>query len=279
MSKYVPVAELPNAEQVLERPTECGPLGWDIALPAHIDTERLEVNMRQLSTLHRVAAFTAGVVTEYYADKSGVDAVAGVNPDGSAIAGKAMQHRGKKSAPNLIYSDIHDPTYREGERYAFGLFKHTGTRDDSWGKPIVNHRLNREEIVDQVIGSNSKKDDHHKWAVALNGALKDSYMQSMRANLTVVPRGHLLFDTIATPNFYALMIDSVLANGHPPTLLHILYAGVRALDFMGGTMNNVYYGAKPLNEFRPSLFATAQFDRYIAARALAGSSTLVRAKS
>ncbi len=261
----VSVAELPSIyevdpDQILRREI---PLMWDLSLPAHIDPERIEVNIERLRRIHKVGAFSASSVAEYYGQTDDVHSVGSVNEDGSITASKSRQLR-KADPSKSINIDLID----------------FGSNSSNYGYPLARHILNREQVVDDVIDLKQKnKSDEKAWAQVLDSSIRNSLMINAHKNL--VGRSSALaslYWSAYTP--YCGVATSVSAIEGRLSLIPVIYATVFALHTGIDTkvMSKVN-GHSFIEQRRWSAFVSdMQIDRYVGTCALAKTQKLITAR-
>lgn len=133
MQRFVNFSDLPESLEVKDgRVDGPVPLVWDMDLPPHVDLERLQLNVPRLRAMHRAAAVTASVVTSHEGNVTETTPnIVGVNPDGSAIAGKSgVTKKAKRSRQ-----------FNQGVDYI----------DSEFGWTALAHSINRPEAADMVV--------------------------------------------------------------------------------------------------------------------------------
>jgi hypothetical protein len=222
---------------------------WALPLPAHLDTEKIQLNMSRLSTFHKVGAFTASIVAEYQGETTESHSVAGINPDGSATAGKSKTIKAPESDSSII---DHPDISATGLTY-------------NYGKPLALHRVNRPELIQNVIERKEKgAKDELAWGKELDVILRGSFRDVARANLKdrISPYRKALSYVVFTG--LPLAAESVIETGSP-SLYASIYAGFWGLNLLNDSALLKYTTGSPcFNQRRWSLFLDNQPDRYIA---------------
>jgi hypothetical protein len=262
MSKYISVAEL-ESEGTASRLYEAGEptLGWDLNLPSHVDSEKLELNLSRLGALHKVGAFAASILSGYDGETSGSFLVTGINPDGSATG---------MAAKSTV--DIHDSLFLDPERFDLSR------TDKTYGHPIAIHRINRPEAVDKVIGLKEKgKTDEQAWGKVLDYALRDSFRgvgkQHLVERTNMVSRGFNYF--MAGWTAYLTFPGDNIVNLGPG----MVYMSAWFLNLAFDSAIHMKHRLPPLQDRRWSIFIANQFDRYVALNGLSRVPGLIRVRN
>lgn len=267
MSEYVAVCDLPSNEEVIMGEVFDGdvPLVWGVPLPAHLDTERIQINASRMSRLHSVGAFSSSIVTEYQGDTSESHSIAGINFDGSAVAGTS---KNIKKADNANSAVIVSPEFTR-----FGL-------DHDYGRGIAHHKVNRPELIQNVINQKSQgKSDEEAWAKCLDDTLRESFR--------IAGKKHLLMRSTKARRVFNCSYTTMImvgaahdASQAEPSLSLAVYSGVYALSVSADLMvNKKLYGESLAKDRRWSVcIGDVQPDRYLALNALSRFSGLVSVK-
>lgn len=214
MSRYVPITELPSLAQFADEITNEGEVEmlspmvtWDIELPPYINTDRIELNMSRIEKIHRIGSFVASFVTEYSGQKTRVEpTIVGMNGDGTAIAGK----KSIVTKGNLSNSAV---------QLVNGAQDASELTQLSYGKAIIQHKLNSAEIEQNVMSRRpTSKTRDGIWAEELARGLADSYRNSAATHLGRSSRASKLFDG----GFASVVAGGTvheISAGAPPTLL------------------------------------------------------------
>lgn len=256
------MAELSEAN-ALERMSDEGQplLDWGFTLPSHVDSEKIQVNISRLGLIHRVGAFSASTVTEYSGKTSEGHFITGVNPDGSAIAGKGKH----------IAVERHDSRLIEEDMFLFFNV------EDNYGHPVAMHRINRPEAVQNVIGLKEEgKDDTTAWAKVLDATLRQSVRDAGKANLVDKSGPINKFMSLAMATWVA---TGIIPNGDkinlaPAAIYMMMYSGNLVID----SLINRHHGLHPIKDRRWSLFMNNQMDRYAALNGISRVPGLIKVR-
>lgn len=232
-------------------------IGWAMDMPSHLDTEKIQLNLSRFGAIHRVGAFSASIISEYQGETSESNNIMGINADGSALAGKTKSRQVESSDCFL------------GEKQHYWM----ANTSYAYGYPVVIHRVNRPEAVQNVIGQKEEgKTDEQAWAKVLDMALRESFREAGR--LSLVNR----IDNFqkAITYFVAGMIPcSIILND---MVGPVVYTGTLAASIGIDSYRNRKLGLHPFRERRWSVFLSNQVDRYIALNGLSRVPGLVTAR-
>lgn len=267
MAEFVSIGDLPSNEHVTMGEVFDGdvPLVWGIPMPAHLDTERIQVNATRMSRLHSVGAFSSSIVMEYQGDTSESHCVAGINSDGSAVAGKS---KNTKKADNADSAAIVSQKFTQ-----LGL-------DQDYGRGIAHHKLNRPELIQNVINQKSKgKSDEEAWATCLDDTLRESFRLAGKKHLMMrSTKGRRVFNCSYTAMIMGIAVLD--ASQAEPSASLAVYSGVYAASVGADLM--VYkkrYGESFVRDRRWSVcISDIQPDRYLSLNALSRFPGLVTSK-
>lgn len=266
MSEFVPICDLPEFGEVTFGEAFNGeaPLIWGLPLPAHLDTERIQVNIDRIARLHRVGAFSASIVSDYQGDTSESHSVAGINFDGSAVAGKS---KNIKKAENTNSAMIDSQIIKAMKM------------EQDYGRSIAHHKLNRPELVQNVIDAKHRgKSDEVAWAECLDGVLRESYRNAGRQHLigrASVPKKFWNYFYTS----WAMSCTALDASQAKPSAILAVYSTLYGLN-LGCDLVAMkkLYGQNIIKDRRWSVcISDVQPDRYIALNSLSRVSGLVTA--
>ncbi len=266
-SRFVPIAELPNAKN-FDPENPAHNISWDFRLPPSIDDGRLLLDTKKLNLIHRVAAFSSTHVEEDFKGPTSNDKSSLVlYSDGTAALAKATTR--DETSMTILLDD--GPSF-------FTMMDYFTTR------PV--HFLNKTAIASNVVDrlrENNNITREEAWVYTLDEALRGSVNDAAKLHLT--QRETPLMHNIDTGilSFYGLLLTKDILMQNPTGL---------GLDFMllstiylfqitaSAIVNNRYYGKTLLSERRWSLnpMSHAQPDRYLATVALNSVSPLIRYK-
>jgi hypothetical protein len=260
MARLVSVCNLPPASEVTPDRALDGevPLAWELPLPPHLDSERIQVNLSRLHALHQVGAFASSVVTEHQGETSEFkDNIVGLNADGSATSGKSKSTYQVDPARTKLIDTIP-----------------FGGMDVTYGRPIIMLDVNRPEAVQKVINAKDKgKSDEVAWAQVLDKALRESIAMIDRA-----PKRRRLFEYLINGSVMTSGLTELLAS-RPPTGWMYLAGANLLFAGMETALHKKLTGQTFLREKRWSFFvADVQPDRYLALKALSRMPGLVKAQ-
>lgn len=264
MSNFVSLCELPEQLRVTEHGKCDGvPVQWDMQLPPHVDTERLQINVSRLRVMHRVGAFAASYVRSYEGDITETTPnIVGVNADGSTIAGKSGITKKAKKAEGSC-ADPYSQSFRP-------------MVDDTHGRTVAIHKLNRPELASQVADRVSEGDNsNNAWAGQLDLAVRESMRKSGREHLT--SRANI--SDAACIGIHCLSLGMLVESGSLQ-LAAFTYLFGQAAPELGPIRFRKLYGEdynRPPRRWSLLPFGY-QFDRYIALNGLARMPGLIRSQ-
>jgi hypothetical protein len=265
MSTYISIAEAQDHQLTAERIHNGEPaIFWGMRMPAHLDLEKIQIRTDRLNLIHKVGAFAASSIHEYQGDTTQSNSIAGINPDGSAVAGATVTKKQQKSKSQLLQPPI---------------FEHK-LAAMHYGKPTVMHIINRPELVQNVISHKEKgNSDEQAWARELDSAIRGSFRNAGKAHLK---------DRIGafrkTASYYmagVLPYDlaKTMETGEP-SIYPAAYLGLLSLNaVVDSYLYKRYTGDPQLDQRRWSLMLQNQADRYVALAGLSRIPGLIRVAS
>lgn len=265
--RFVPVSQLPG---LAEFDPEIHNVSWDFTLPPSVDIERVCIDMKALNRTQKISALSSNHIREYVGDRSEYDiAIAGINSDGTAIAGKAKLSKKAETDQSVLLDDI------TGE---FG-----SSVMQNYFKARAIHKLNKTEIASRVLdGIRDRGMLREKaWTFELNNALVKSVNDSARNNLMKrSSKSHKLLSAAGlTPGVLFITQDILLGRPEAAALVGVALgiAGVFVVS-MDSLANKMAYGESLLSERRWSVLPVSgwQPDRYVATLALNSINPLIR---
>jgi hypothetical protein len=259
MAEYVSLATVQQPD-FLETREESGKavLGWSMSLPQEVDIEKIEVNMSRIALLHRIGAFSASIVNSY---DGPVTEQNQAWKTGYANSGAADTNRTTLSVPE---SDLSLFDRQLVADHLAGLW---------YGKPVINHLLNRNEAAVNTETPNGRKPQtpEQAWARGLDAAMRTSFRTAGRAHLKDRISLSTKLVTYGFAEFAAFDAYQLIDRGHAPVILSI-YAGSWALGLMtDSTILKKATGSNQFGQRRWSVMLGNQIDRYLV---LTGACTL-----
>ncbi|HSW36890.1 MAG TPA: hypothetical protein VLG37_00815 [Candidatus Saccharimonadales bacterium] len=240
-------------------------LQWDFALPPSLDQDRIQIHLPLLRTAHRLGGIAHSLVYDYQGDLSiFTPAVAGINPDGSAVATKAGV--AKKAEPTTTRITDLDPT----------IYPH-------YGKAEARHGINKAEIASRVSDRVGRGQTPEKaWAKELDKALRVSLRQAGSEHLLIhnLELGHLseTMDYLWHLGLAGALAPD-LANGHlgfGSKLIISFYGAILAVESLD---NKNRHGSTLLKQRRWSMGPISyQLDRYLIMSGLTRVPGLIQAR-
>lgn len=194
---------------------------------------------------------------EYQGDVSESHSVAGINQDGSAVAGKIRTIKKAQRSKQQMFDEIDMPFY-----------------SDRYGKTVAANLLNRPEMISTVIDVKQNKDktDHEAWADTLDIYFRESLRESAKKHLT--QKSNITSKSIIASAILlqASSLGSEVLAGEPPVSLGYyggMYAFIVGIEMIGAKKLLDTGPADLLAKRRWSVFPYgAQWDRYLAVNAL-----------
>jgi hypothetical protein len=266
MAQLQSLSSLPNGSEASMQEVFDGqvPVIWEVPLPPHLDTERMQINLTSLRFMQRTAAFAGSLVKEYIGEVSESHSVVGINPDGSALAGKTKSvHKAQLSRSGYVdqfnFPDRNKPEY---------------------GKPVAVHSLNRPEVVDRVIDlkQDGKQTDEGAWAKVLDASLRESMRQGAKRHLIKQGSPINRFMGAATA-FNVEWGAQEMAAGQAPIGLCVYVGGHALVSLLDSMIMKIRFGDPMVSERRWSLLPYGmQPDRYAILNAVSRKPGLISVK-
>lgn len=178
MEKLVSISDLTYEAHEAQRETEAFmPMVWDMNLPSHVDTEKIGVKASALRMIHRAGMVNGSYVVGYQGDVTEVAPnVAGVNPDGTAVAGKSVA---------IIKVDrsigAYDDSFKNFIKSSLG----ETDLDATFGRVDLLCLLNKPELASAATELVQSEDitSEAAWAKVLDGAVRESMRKAAKRHL------------------------------------------------------------------------------------------------
>ncbi len=220
---------------------QLGRIAVGLNLPDFVDTDKIGINLPRIETMCNLSGIEAVAIVGIKGQDTSkeVPVVAGINKDGSAIAGKGVE---KTTVPASSHIQAVLPIHRDMGKRTTGL--------------IIG--VNVDELSQNASQSNEGSRDTAVWARSLDSAIKIPLRKAGTENLISHWDEEAKFAYLFAPGFMWL-IDALTASNTNPEMYLAQLVQVslvwRGLDYIQQRKDPHY---------RHSLFVDPQFDRALA---------------
>jgi hypothetical protein len=246
----------------------------DLSLPEWVDKERIGINLRGIYTMCKAGGIEKlRVVTVSGEETSGfVPTVVGMNPDGSAIAGKTGF---KKKV------DTHLPGRSNSEHRSTGIKLHDLYTGNIYGREWIDASviLNRDEIEERILGSSDRSlRSTENWASQINSAIK--------GGISEAGKNHVFYNVPVSEKTTAIMamVGAILTESgllfefHPrtPQISDILTSMFNFNILINAVESLATKSKKPDKKYRYGFFLDLQIDKVLALSVMERTLTLAK---